>query len=366
MLFITTCGTSILSKNLDTQQRAKVTKLANLEEFELSKEDKLFLDQKFNQQANRLLGANFEEAKNLSAELNGIITYLPGKFPTAFQHSLFYLIHTQTYQGQMVANLLKVWLEKNQCRSETFCIRNLNTKSVSEFKSGISSLITWCEKTLPGFRDSNYKLIFNLTGGFKALQGFMQTLGMFYADELVYIFEGNDELLRIPRLPIQLDSSVESAVINNLIDFRKLGALGSMKAKCPVIPETLVEEADNLVGLSNWGQLVWEKLRTKIYQTQKLDPVGHVIFSKSGLDAFNRLPKNYYFSWNERMDDLFHYYESGKKECIKRLDYKRIKGNPCPPSTHECDLCSNQGAWRIFGHEDNNQFVIDDIGPGLH
>ena len=80
----------------------------------------------------------------------------------------------------------------------------------------------------------------------------------------------------------------------------------------------------------------------------------------------NNLDKSFFANYNERMDDFFLYFESNKANCLKRLDYKQLKKNPCPPSTHECDLSADKGAWRIFGHEEGNTFVIDTIGPGLH
>ena len=51
---------------------------------------------------------------------------------------------------------------------------------------------------MPGYRQSHYRVVFNLVGGFKSLQGYMNTLGMFYADEIIYIFEApTADLIRI-------------------------------------------------------------------------------------------------------------------------------------------------------------------------
>ena len=91
-------------------------------------------------------------------------------------------------------------------------IDDLNTSSLEEFRLGIDELIKWCVGTLPGYRASGYKIVFNLVGGFKALHGYMQTLGMFYADETVYIFETSRELLSIPRMPVDLEASAKQAV----------------------------------------------------------------------------------------------------------------------------------------------------------
>lgn len=367
-LFITTCGTSLISNNATKEDRQRLNKLANAQESNLSNDDKKFLDDKLENQKEVLFADGFEKAKELSAELNVLITHALGKMPTPNKEDEHRLIHTDTYQGRIVAELLNDYLIKKGCKSSTKQIEDLNTKSLSDFKNGISSLISWCEATLPGYKSSGYKIIFNLNGGFKSLQGFMQTLGMFYADELLYIFEGGNQLLHIPRLPIELESSVKEAIKTNLNVFRRLGIRGMTMKKDAVktVPESFLYEMGEEVELSNWGQLVWERCKSKFYSEKILQPLGHISYSKSGKISLNNLDKSFFANYNERLDDLFLYFESNKANCLKRLDYKQLKKNPCPPSTHECDLSADKGAWRIFGHEESNTFVIDNIGRGLH
>ena len=352
-LFITTCGTSLLSNKFSEEERKRLNKLANAQESNLSNDDKKFLDDKLENQKEILFKNGFEKAKELSAELNVLVTYALGKLPTPNKEDEHRLIHTDTYQGKIVAELLNDWLIEKGCKSSTKQIEDLNTKSLSDFKNGISSLISWSEATLPGY---------------KSLQGFMQTLGMFYADELLYIFEGDNQLLRIPKLPIELESSVEEAIKTNLNVFRRLGIRGMTMKKDSVktVPESFLYEMGEEVELSNWGQLVWERCKSKFYSEKILQPLDHISYSQSGQKSLNNLDKSFFANYNERLDDLFLYFESNKANCLKRLDYKQLKKNPCPPSTHECDLSADKGAWRIFGHEEGNTFVIDNIGPGLH
>ena len=366
-LLITTCGTSLLSNNLNAD-RKEINRLANAGESSISLDDKQYLDKILESQREVLFGNNFQKAKELSAELNVIIAFSSGKLPTPCKEDQNILIHTQTYQGKIVAGLLNEYLRSKGCLSYTKEIEELNTKSLTDFKNGISSLISWCHEVLPEYKKAGFRIVFNINGGFKSLQGFMQTLGMFYADELLYIFEGSNQLLRIPRLPVEMESSVEIAVKDNLEVFRKLGIRGTTMPKVAVetMPESFLYEIDGEVELSNWGQLVWERYRKKIYGENLLPPLGYVGFSRSGMKDKDDLDKAFFVTYNERMDDLFQYFQSGKKLCVKRLDYKQLKGNPCPPSTHECDLSSNRGAWRIFGHEESNTFMVDRIGPGLH
>lgn len=367
-LFVTTCGTSLLLNKASTPERMRLVSLANAQEADLSSYDKEFLDDKLNCQKKVLFNGGLEKAKELSAELNVLITLTSGRLPTGCNEDQHILIHTHTYQGRIVAELLNAYLCSNGCKCSTMQIEDLNTKSIADFKNGISSLISWCEATLPGYKNSGYKIIFNLSGGFKSLQGFMQTLGMFYADELLYIFEGDNQLLRIPRLPVELEASVEESIKNNLNTFRKLCLQGITMTKdgARTVPESFLYEIGEEVELSNWGQLVWEKCKGKIYGEKILQPLGHISYSPSGQKSLNDLDKSFFPIYNQRLDDLFLYFETKKTKCLKRLDYKKLSGNPCPPSTHECDLSSNRGAWRIFGHEKDNTFVIDNIGEGLH
>jgi hypothetical protein len=78
----------------------------------------------------------------------------------------------------------------------------LSTASTQAFAGGIDGVIEFLETEVKPLR-SSYEVVFNLTGSFKSLQGYMNTWGMFYADRIVYIFEGdNSKLITIPRLPI--------------------------------------------------------------------------------------------------------------------------------------------------------------------
>jgi CRISPR/Cas system-associated protein Csm6 len=127
----------------------------------------------------------------------------------------------------------------------------------------MKELIRWCEETIPGYRDHGYRVIFNLTGAFKSLQGYLNIMGMFYADEMVYIFETGAQLLRIPRLPLQVD-------IGALRDHRVELAMMAQGHILPAqqvadIPDGLLETDDaGKATLSDWGALVWNRVRQQL------------------------------------------------------------------------------------------------------
>lgn len=132
------------------------------------------------------------------------------------------LICTGTYLGEKCAEIVEKWLKKQAVFSNVQIrkIEDLKTNDIESFHFGISELVKFCDETLKGYRQNNYHIIFNLTGGFKSIQGIMLTIGMFYADECVYVFETGEHLLRIPKIPIELN--IENTIRQNINLFRKL------------------------------------------------------------------------------------------------------------------------------------------------
>lgn len=63
-LFITTCGTSLLSNKFSEDERKRLNKLANAQESNLSNDDKKFLDDKLENQKEVLFADGFERLKN--------------------------------------------------------------------------------------------------------------------------------------------------------------------------------------------------------------------------------------------------------------------------------------------------------------
>lgn len=366
-LCVSTCGTSLLTNGADDQLRRLLSGTANLGVDELAGDQRETIEARLREQVQRLQALDRNQAAAFCAELKGILGHASPKPPLAHREQHI-LLHTDTWQGEIVANALCDWLQSQNLDAQTHRLRSLSTRSMDDFRSGIDSLIVWCDETLEGYRSSQYKIVFNLTGGFKSLQGFMQTLGMFYADELIYGFE-TGELLRIPRLPLEFESSVQQAVRQHLSVFRRLQFphFKVSVADCQGIPEAFLYQLEDSIDLNNWGRLVWQRHRKQLYQEDVLPPLSEKLRFSAVVEAQAReLTADRRLTFNERMDDLSCYLESGQSQPINRLDFKQLRGTPCPPATHECDLWADRGAWRAFGHYGGATFVIDRIGPGLH
>ena len=275
---VSTIGTSILTNSIDganpeeTENWRRILGIsANYKEAELSEEHKTVIDT-LAERAREKLGQNDVGIhRRASAELNGIYGIYEGTLPenTNDQH---YLIYTDTYQGLTTGNLIKDFLSEQGFDVAIEIPEELSAKDTESFTVGIKVLIKWLEENVPSQRDSGYQVIFNLVGGFKSLQGYMQTFGTFYADESVYIFERSSDLIKIPRLPIKIDTSEIE---------RYRGQFALMDASAPVLinevtgfndiletlTETMIENGNTYVGLSEWGQLIWNRARADLLKT---------------------------------------------------------------------------------------------------
>lgn len=365
-LIISTCGTSILTNESDNERRALINGLANCQERDITPENKQALEQHIQERQQILENTrDTNQIKRLSAELNGILTYHGDILkPANGVPDQYVLITSDTYLGKRVGEIIKSWMRSRELVVDVWRPSGLVANDRDSFRWAMAELIQKCEEMLPGYKDSGYRIAFNLTGGFKSAQGFLQTLGMFYADECFYIFE-TGSLLTIPRLPIKLDTG--GVIGEHDRAFRRLG-LGEYlpPEDCKDIPETLLVQVEQDVFLSEWGTLVWERGKKEFYGKRLLDPLPGLRYAQNFSNKVKRSnpAPNRLATLNERLDELSLVVRN-KRKNLKGLDLKMLKGNPRPPSTHECDIWSDDER-RLFGHYEEDDFVLDDIERGLH
>ncbi|NJO18168.1 MAG: putative CRISPR-associated protein [Thioploca sp.] len=356
------CGTSTLTHRATNEIRSLLNRYTNeKDETQIPETDRQALQQWLNQAKDKLAQADVNLVVTISAELNGIIKFYQGQLP---HHKRDYhrLLCTDTWLGEESAKIIKNWLEQHHLIVEMIRQPDLQTNDLAGFQSALSDITQWCIETLASY-SKTHQIIFNLTGGFKSVQGFLQTLATFYADETIYIFESGKELLRIPRLPIQMAPDV--VITNHVEIFRQL-ALGLKVTNCTGIPETLLMEIEGNWSLSLWGQLVWEQSKKSLYAQQLFSPLTQKINFSEG---FKREVENLgnierLVMINERIDELTRHFENVNYNP-QSLNFKPLKGNPEPPSTHEFYAWSDQNAKRIFGHFEKAVFVLDKLGKHL-
>ena len=358
------CGTSLLTNQVDKSEKKLVFKYANEKcKKDIPAQDRARLEALMTKAQTALLQvSNYEMAARMSAELNGIIQVYGGKIDSKGDFHL--LLSTDTWLGEQAARMVCKWLKQHGLCADIHRQGGLQTRDIEAFQKALSYLVKKLSDEIPSFSQNGYTIIFNLTGGFKSVQGFLQGIANFYADETVYIFETSSELLRIPKLPVRMDA--KSVIKDRLDVFRKL-ALG---IKVPVtalkeIPETLLLKTNGAISLSPWGELMWEQYKQEIYGERLLPPpLNKIRYSHTFNKSVRNLPRDRMLLINRRIDQLAQYLLTGHNP--RSLDFKDLKGNAALPSTHEIDAWSDKDARRIFGHFENDSFVLDRLDKGLH
>lgn len=263
-LVISSVGTSLLTnqvyKYLSDDIEHSLNRLedaANYTDEEIKRHEDIWQTvQELEEYAKDTLASNdVKEVRKASAELNGIYELYDNQIDDAkLDHH--YLIATETAQGEITANLVKNFLRGKVAVVEIYTPDKLSTVSTKNFHNGIDDLIDWIHRKSKEYE--NYDIYFNLVGGFKALQGCMNTIGMFYADKIVYVFEGKySKLITIPRLPVTIDTNKlkDHAATLTLLD---VGTSLSPE-QTATVPEAMVTEVDGKMKISNWGDLIWKQ-----------------------------------------------------------------------------------------------------------
>ena len=291
---LSTIGTSSLTNQIRNDDPSEWRRLlrdsANHKMDDLPPEAKAVIDTLADRALDKLLEDDTQINRRISAELNGIYGIYNGRLPqnSPDQH---HLICTDTAQGQKTGELIRDFLADQGLNAYIVTPKELSTKDTAAFTAGIKELIRWLEDNVPGQRDGGYRVIFNLVGGFKSLQGYMNTFGAFYADEVIYIFEAETaDLITIPRLPIQIDTTL----IQKYQTEFALMAAGKLypRRELKDIPETLLEfleEGDDETdtGLSAWGTLIWNRTKADVL-VEGLLPFPRLEYTRAFRDDFNR------------------------------------------------------------------------------
>lgn len=291
---LSTIGTSSLTNQVSnddpSEWRPLLRDSANRKMAELDSETKIVIDTLANRAFEQLLEDNVQMNRRISAELNGIYGIYNGRLPqnSPDQH---YLICTDTAQGQKTGELITDFLRNQGFSVSIYTPEGFSTKDTAAFTTGIKELIRWLEENVPWRRESGYRVIFNLVGGFKSLQGYMNTFGAFYADEVIYIFEAETaDLITIPRLPIQIDTTV---IQEHLTEFALMAA-GKLypRRELSDLPETLLEfleedDDETDTGLSAWGTLIWNRTKADLLAKELL-PFPRLRYARTFHNDFNR------------------------------------------------------------------------------
>ena len=373
-LLISTCGTSLWTNCADQPMRASLGKHSNVQESGVRGGDRDMIDRWLETRTAELCESSDKEAARLSAEINGLLGWYAAAGHNLDGDDIHWLVASDTYLGQRAAATVAAWLEdKTGQRPQCLSAKGLNTARLMDFRHALADMVKqFGELGLDGWRSEGRHVAFNLTGGFKSVNGFMQTLGMLFADECFYLFEGSSQVMRVPRLPLKFDAGADFR--GSLQAVRRMARGDSVpRAKCGALSSSLLFEVDGECVLSEWGQALWEVERKALYGKRLMEPLSaRLEFSKKfrsqgmGREGVLGQPK-YLLGLNECLDALGALLDEDRNSgefSGGRKQLKLLKGKPKGSRiTHEFYIWND--ARRGYGYFEDGKFVVDHIGDHL-
>ncbi len=262
-LIVSTVGTSFITNQASKEERALLNQYSNCSAYDYPENVKELIDSFVPKCLEKLGSSDNKSIRRLSAELNGIYGFYNENLSNR-KNDIHFLISTDTYQGIKSAEVVRDFIENKEIPCGIFIPQKLSTKNKYDFSEGIKDLLKWFDETIYGYKNNGYQIIFNLTGGFKSLQGYLNTIAMFYADKIIYIFESNQaELIEIPRLPIKVDTEPFEKNKVNLLLLNADRVSNPNDFNC--LPEAAFDLIDGDLILSVWGEIIWNKIKYDLF-----------------------------------------------------------------------------------------------------
>jgi putative CRISPR-associated protein (TIGR02619 family) len=181
LLLVSTCGTSLLSNGASPDHRQWLNEHANDVDVDATK-----LAAIVDPIRDTLRSSDAAELRAMSAELNSVHAVIDRYHPEQLFHVL---VHTDTVLGKQCATLVQESLG-----GSTILVTagGLRTDNLVSFREALADLTKQLDEFVQSYRDNGWFVVFNLTAGFKSLNGYLQALAMITADRCVYLFEGCD------------------------------------------------------------------------------------------------------------------------------------------------------------------------------
>ncbi len=340
LLLVSTCGTSLLTNGATEDDRRWLTRIANDVEVDRARLTPIVNDRRL-----RLEKADEAARRKMSAELNGIGAVLARYEPKQIFHLL---VHTDTALGKVTAELVQQSLGND---TALVSAGGLRTNDFASFRVALADLTRQLDELVESYRERGWFVVFNLTGGFKSLNGYLQTLAMISAHRCVFLFEGASDLMEIPRLPVRLAEIEE--LREHAIVFRRLAMDYRVRPEdTKSVPDSLLMEVDGEVSTSVLGDVVWARHRAALFAEKLLPTLSRRVRVVPSIQkAFAKLEAAQKVQVNEAIDEFCAYLDHGRS-LPKSRSFKKLQGDPMPGSTHELYVWSDGATGRLYGHFD--------------
>lgn len=370
-LVVSTVGTSLLTNQIELgfdpdswERQLMATVNASEEDIRRHHAEIQPVIQKLQAKAEQTLNKDdIAKIRATSAELNGIYGLYHDDL-TQGAEDAHLLIATDTAQGQITSTLLEKFLKQRGFgNTSVLTADNLSIASSRTFSQGIAKLLPTLQATIQQYKDSRYQICFNLVGGFKALQGFFNVIGMFYADEMVYIFERSNELITIPKLPVTINpNQVEPHKVP--LAMMNAGEVRASWEDAKKVPSEWVDVVDQEMILSTWGQLIWDQCKTSLL-TNKLLSFPRISYEESFKKDYSRAVVNEArkLELHEKLAQVatqLMKFNGDTSRFDRNLHYTRYEGGKINHIDHF--YVNNDDAWRISCIAKNGNLYLRHYG----
>jgi putative CRISPR-associated protein (TIGR02619 family) len=297
-LVISTVGTSVLTNQIDRDIDEngcyeKLQQTANYTDNEIQHypEIEQIISELKERAEQELSSNNTDKIRKASAELNGIYGLYNEQIEQGIP-DMHLLVTTDTAQGRVSAEVVESFLKsKGLTNISTHAQPGLSTASSDIFVEGMAKLIPSMQEIIKECKNRRYTICFNLVGGFKALQGYFNTIGMFYADEIIYVFEGSNQLIKIPKLPVKVDvSEIEPYKVQ--LAMMDVGEISTSWEEAQEVPKEWVFVIEPQMILSAWGELLWDQCKEELLSKERPLPFPKLEYHQSFLDDYQAKPAN--------------------------------------------------------------------------
>ena len=304
-LIISTVGTSLLTNRIeretdDNHWYKRLQQTANYSDEEVSQyhpDVKQIIAELKERAETELYSDDTERIREASAELNGIYGLYneqieQGRSDEQGISDTHLLVATDTAQGRVAAEIVESFLKSKGLTNTSIHLQpGLSTASSEIFVEGMAKLIPGMQETITACKNSKYTICFNLVGGFKALQGYFNTIGMFHADEIIYVFEGSNTLITIPRLPVKVDvDKVEPYKVQ--LAMMDVGDINTSWEEAKEVPKDWVLVYGHEMTLSTWGQLIWNQCKDDLLSQNQPLTFPKIDYQNSFLDDYKKIEGN--------------------------------------------------------------------------
>jgi len=208
---------------------------------------------------------------SISAEIDSII-----KIANEYKEDCdVYLIATDTIQSPICAEYIQKWFEQNKIEfistihfrnTSEFIIEDLQVKQKRAFeRNGLTNLFSRINTIAGGYWDN---VVFNITGGYKALIPYMSLIAQINNLPAYYNFqESNDDnfdLLKIPNIPISVDFGLFEKYWKEI---EKIATTGEIDDDFQLKQDlaSILEIEGDLIMLSSLGLVLWEKYKSRFF-----------------------------------------------------------------------------------------------------